>query len=44
MVNSLVKSSFAIYINEEAMIICPVEETGRYSVTPSIKANIITSI
>jgi hypothetical protein len=41
MVKSLVKSSPAIFIKEEAIIICPVEETGKYSVIPSIIARII---
>jgi hypothetical protein len=44
MVKSLVKSSDAIFINEDAIIICPVEEMGRYSVIPSIMARIMDSI
>jgi hypothetical protein len=40
MVKSLVKSSWAIPINDDAIIIWPVEETGRNSVNPSIMAKI----
>jgi hypothetical protein len=38
----LVKSSCAIPKKEEAIIIWPVEETGKNSVIPSIMARIIT--
>lgn len=41
MVNSLVKSSCAIPKKDEAIIICPVEETGKNSVIPSIMARIM---
>jgi hypothetical protein len=34
---SFVKSSLAIPKKEEAIIICPVEETGKNSVIPSIE-------
>ena len=44
MVNNLVKSSEAIPIKEEAMIMWPVEDTGKYSVKPSIMAKIMASI
>jgi hypothetical protein len=37
-VKSFVKSSLAIPKKEEAIIICPVEETGKNSVIPSITA------
>jgi hypothetical protein len=37
----LVKSSCAIPINEDANTICPVDETGKNSVNPSIMARII---
>ena len=40
-VKSLVKSSEAIPIAEEAITICPVEEMGRNSVIPSIIASSI---
>ena len=42
-VNNLVKSSEAIPINEEAKIMCPVEDTGRYSVMPSMMASVTAS-
>ena len=41
MVKSLVKSSWAIPKKEEAIIMCPVEETGKNSVIPSIMARTI---
>jgi len=44
MVKSLVKSSVAIFMNDDAIIICPVDEIGRYSVMPSIMASRIASI
>ena len=40
-VKSLVKSSPAILKKEEAIIICPVEETGKNSVNHSIIARIM---
>ncbi len=43
-VKSLVKSSVAILIKDDAIIMWPVEETGKYSVIPSIIAKIIASI
>jgi hypothetical protein len=39
--NNFVKSSFAISMSEAATTICPVEETGKNSVNPSINARII---
>jgi hypothetical protein len=41
MVKSFVKSSLAIPKKEEAIIIWPVEETGKNSVIPSMMARII---
>jgi hypothetical protein len=41
MVNNFVKSSCAIPKKDDAIIICPVEETGRNSVIPSIIARIM---
>ena len=41
MVHILVNSSWAIPKKEEAMIMCPVDETGKYSVIPSIMARIM---
>jgi hypothetical protein len=41
MVKSFVKSSLAIPKKEEAIIMWPVEETGKNSVIPSITARII---
>jgi hypothetical protein len=43
-VKVLVKAPEAIPINDEAIIIWPVEEMGRNSVTPSIMASIMASI
>jgi hypothetical protein len=40
-VNTFTKGSEAIPINVEAITICPVEDTGRNSVKPSIIARII---
>ena len=40
MVKSFTKGSEAIPITEEPIIICPVEETGKNSVNPSIRARI----
>jgi hypothetical protein len=37
----LVKSSWAIPINEDATIMCPVEEMGKNSVIPSIMAKMM---
>ena len=42
-VNNFVKSSCAIPKKEDVIIMCPVEETGKYSVIPSIMARIIAS-
>ena len=42
MVNSFTNGSAAIPINELAMIMCPVDDTGKNSVSPSIIARIIT--
>ena len=42
-VNSLVKSSCAIPKKEDVIIMCPVEDTGKYSVMPSIMARTIAS-
>jgi hypothetical protein len=41
MVKVFVKLSCAIPIKEEAIIMCPVEDTGKNSVKPSIMAKII---
>jgi hypothetical protein len=42
-VNIFVKGSLAIPISDDPIIICPVEDTGRNSVTPSRIARIIDS-
>jgi hypothetical protein len=42
-VNALVNGSSAIPIKDEAIIICPVEDTGKNSVRPSTIARIIAS-
>jgi hypothetical protein len=42
-VNIFVKGSSAIPIREDPMIMWPVEETGKNSVTPSMIARIIDS-
>jgi hypothetical protein len=39
-VNILTNSSLAMPMIEEAIIICPVDDTGKYSVIPSIMARI----
>ena len=44
MVKVLVNSASAIPIKEEPIIICPVEETGKNSVNPSIIPKITASI
>jgi hypothetical protein len=38
-VNIFVKGSEAIPINEDPMIMCPVDEIGKNSVIPSMMAN-----
>ena len=43
-VKSFVKSSEAIFIKEDAIIMWPVDEMGRYSVIPSIMARMMDSI
>jgi hypothetical protein len=43
-VNSLTNESEAFPIKVDAIIICPVDETGRNSVSPSIMAKIMASI
>jgi hypothetical protein len=42
MVNSLTKGSAAMPIMDEAIIMWPVDDTGKNSVIPSIMARIIT--
>src|SRR5690606_25826820 len=42
-VNILVKESSAMPIREEPMIMCPVDDTGKNSVTPSMMARITDS-
>jgi hypothetical protein len=40
-VNNLVNGADAMPISDEPMIICPVDDTGKNSVNPSIMARII---
>jgi hypothetical protein len=42
-VNILVNGSSAIPITEDPMIMCPVDETGKNSVMPSMMARMIDS-